>query len=40
LAVLQEATPLLPQRSEGEWVLVRTPDGAAGWVHASLLANH
>jgi hypothetical protein len=39
LAVLQEATPLLLQRSEGEWVLVRTPDGAAGWVHASLIAN-
>ncbi|HEY8153906.1 MAG TPA: SH3 domain-containing protein [Myxococcota bacterium] len=37
LAVLSEATPVLPQRSEGEWVLVRTPDGAAGWVHASLL---
>jgi hypothetical protein len=40
LAVLQQATPLLPQRSEGEWVLVRTPDGDAGWVHASLIANH
>ena len=38
VAVLLEATPLLPQRSEGEWVLVRTPDGAAGWVHASLIA--
>ena len=37
LVVLSEATPVLPQRSEGEWVLVRTPDGAAGWVHASLL---
>ena len=37
LAVLSEATPVLPQRSEGEWVLVRTPDGVAGWVHASLL---
>jgi hypothetical protein len=38
VAVLLQATPLLPQRSEGEWVLVRTPDGAAGWVHASLIA--
>jgi hypothetical protein len=37
VAVLAAATPVLPQRSEGEWVLVRTPDGAAGWVHASLL---
>ncbi len=37
LVVLGQATPVLPQRSDGEWVLVRTPDGAAGWVHASLL---
>jgi len=37
LAVLPEATPVLLQRAEGEWVLVRTPDGSAGWVHASLL---
>jgi hypothetical protein len=36
--VLPEATPVLPQRSEGEWMLVRTLDGAAGWVHTSLLA--
>jgi len=35
--VLSQATPVLPQRSDGEWVLVRTLDGAAGWVHASLL---
>jgi hypothetical protein len=37
LLVLGQSTPVLPQRSDGEWVLVRTPDGAAGWVHASLL---
>ena len=37
LLVLGRSTPVLPQRSEGEWVLVRTPDGEAGWVHASLL---
>jgi uncharacterized protein YgiM (DUF1202 family) len=37
LGVVREATPVLPQRSEGEWVLVRTPDGSAGWIHASLL---
>jgi hypothetical protein len=37
LVVLGQATPVLPQRSDGEWVLVRTPDGEAGWVHASLL---
>ena len=37
LLVLSQATPVLPQRSDGDWVLVRTLDGAAGWVHASLL---
>jgi len=37
LAVLSETTLVLPQRSKGEWVLVRTLDGVAGWVHASLL---
>ncbi len=37
LFVLSQATPVQPQRSDGEWVLVRTPGGAAGWVHASLL---
>jgi len=37
LLVLRQATPVLPQRADGEWVLVRTLDGAAGWVHASLL---
>jgi TolA-binding protein len=37
LLVLGQSTPVLPQRSDGEWVLVRTPDGEAGWVHASLL---
>jgi len=37
MLVLSQATPVLPQRADGEWVLVRTLDGAAGWVHASLL---
>jgi len=37
LGVLPESTPVLLQRAEGEWLLVRTPDGSAGWVHASLL---
>jgi hypothetical protein len=37
LSVLAEATPVFPQRAQGEWVLVRTPDGVAGWIHASLL---
>jgi len=37
LLVLSQATPVLPQRSDGEWVLVRTLAGAVGWVHTSLL---
>jgi SH3-like domain-containing protein len=39
LGVLPQWTPVMPQRSEGEWVLVRTPDGIAGWVHISLLGD-
>jgi hypothetical protein len=35
--VLLEATPLFPERWEGDWVLVRTPAGAVGWVHGSLI---
>jgi hypothetical protein len=37
LRVLTAATPVVPQRTQGEWMLVRTLDGAAGWLHASLL---
>ena len=37
LGVLSQSTPVLPQRSDGDWVLVRTLDGDAGWVHTSLL---
>jgi hypothetical protein len=34
---LVEATPVLPERSEGAWALVRTPSGAVGWIHQSLI---
>jgi hypothetical protein len=37
LEVLHEATPVLPEREEGEWVLVHTLRGPVGWVHAALL---
>lgn len=37
LVVLERGTPVFPERSEGEWVLVRNPIGPAGWIHASLL---
>lgn len=36
--VLGEDTPVFPEREDGEWVLVRTLSGPAGWVHASLLS--
>ncbi len=38
LEVLIAATPVFPERTDGEWVLVRTPSGRIGWVHGSLLA--
>jgi hypothetical protein len=34
---LGEASPVFPERQKGEWVLVRTLAGSAGWVHGSLL---
>ena len=37
LAVLAHDTPVLPERGEGDWTLVRTPSGQVGWVHAPLL---
>ncbi len=30
--------PVFPERQAGDWVLVRTLAGPAGWVHASLLS--
>ena len=35
--VLSEDTPVFPERQNGEWVLVRTLSGPAGWVHTELL---
>jgi hypothetical protein len=37
LRVLERDTPVIPERGEGEWMLVRTATGPAGWIHASLL---
>jgi hypothetical protein len=35
--ILDESTPVFPEREQGEWMLVRTMSGPAGWVHVSLL---
>jgi SH3-like domain-containing protein len=37
LDTLVDSTPVFPQRVDGEWQLVRTASGQAGWVHSSLL---
>ncbi|MDH3211638.1 MAG: SH3 domain-containing protein [Myxococcales bacterium] len=37
LALLTEATPVLPQRKRGNWAFVRTPSGTVGWIHRSLI---
>jgi len=37
LAVLHAGTPVFPEREDGEWVLIRTFSGQAGWVYTSLL---
>ena len=39
LAKLARGTPVFSERSEGDWLLVRTPAGVVGWVFASLLAD-
>ena len=39
LHVLVGSTPVFPEREDGEWVLVLTPSGQAGWVHRSLLSD-
>jgi hypothetical protein len=36
-AVLLGGTPVFPERAENDWLLVRTPGGRVGWVHASLV---
>jgi len=37
LAVLHANLPLFAEGDESEWVLVRTPNGQVGWVHARYL---
>jgi hypothetical protein len=37
VAVLEQATPVFPERRSDAWVLVRTQRGRVGWVYASLL---
>ena len=37
VVVLGAATPVFPQRFEGEWLLVRTVTGPVGWVHSTLV---
>ncbi len=36
--VLDRDTPVYLERTLSKWLLVRTPDGRVGWVHASLIA--
>jgi hypothetical protein len=37
VAILARGTPLLPERQEADWMLVRTPQNQLGWVHRSLV---
>ena len=37
LATLTRGTPVFAERSDGDWSLVRTPEGEVGWVFAPLL---
>jgi len=37
IGVLTRSMPVFPERREGQWMLVRTPTGSVGWIHASLL---
>jgi SH3-like domain-containing protein len=38
LGQLPQGMPVFAERSEGDWALVRTPEGEVGWVFAALLA--
>lgn len=38
LGTLAQGTPVFAERSEGDWSLVRTPEGQVGWVFTPLLA--
>jgi len=35
---LSQGTPVFSERVEGDWTLVRTPEGQVGWVFAGLLS--
>jgi len=37
IGILARGTPVFPEASREHWLLVRTPNGRVGWVHASLL---
>ncbi|MCZ6782450.1 MAG: SH3 domain-containing protein [Proteobacteria bacterium] len=37
LTVLTAGTPVFPERRRNGWMLVRTPSGPVGWVHADLV---
>lgn len=37
LTVLLLGTPVFPEREKEDWILVRTTDGFAGWVHRPLI---
>lgn len=37
IATLARGTPLVPERREADWALVRTPQNRLGWVHQSLV---
>lgn len=39
LLVLNQGTPVVMERDNGEWILVRTLAGSVGWVHRSLLTS-
>ena len=37
LGKLRSGTPVFPEKRRASWILVRTPTGSAGWVHATLV---
>jgi len=38
IVVLTKGTPVFPERTSGEWLLIRAASGEAGWVHESLVS--
>ena len=37
IRVLGKATPVFPERSQNDWMLVRVISGSAGWIHKSMI---